>query len=59
MISSIFAVSFFNELSSILDFPIADCGKTSSKELEFDILFVGLNSPPGKNFVTLTTFFFR
>ena len=39
----------------MLDLAISDCGKTSSKELEFDIHFFSLHPPFDNNFVTLTT----
>ena len=55
MIPSIFLVSFFIELSSILDLPASDRDKTLSGELELNIHVICLNSPSDNNFVTLTT----
>ena len=55
MIPSIFFSFIFVNISSILDFALSDCGKTSSKELEFDMHFVILIPPYDNDFVTLKT----
>ena len=53
-----FIVSFYIELSSILDLPICDSDKTLNRELEFSIHFVSLNPPSDNNFVKVTTISF-